>query len=460
MNAIQLRLNGEDRRIDGVAPTTMLLDWLRSEGLTGTKEGCGEGDCGACTVAVRRHGKPTAALNACIMPIALAHGAHVTTVEAVEHPIKHALVEHHGSQCGFCTPGFVMTVAALPADTPTDRCSLENALAGNLCRCTGYGPILAATADAIPAAPSPSDAPPEVVSLDMSADGVRFRCPTTEDEFAQALAQSPDARIIAGATDVGLWMTKHLYEAAEFISIASVACLSSIKDDGETLTIGAAVTHADFMAAIAGKAPSVSELMRRFAGPQVRAAGTVCGNIANGSPIGDLPPALIAAGATVEIASKTGRRVIPLADFFIAYGRQDRVPGEYVRALRVSWSGLSSVSCHKVSKRFDSDISAVMAAFSVTLDGDRVSAARIAFGGMAATPKRAPHAEAALIGQPYTPDGVLGAIAALADDFAPISDLRASAEYRLKVAGKLFIRDAIERGDKTVRTRLAGRAAA
>jgi xanthine dehydrogenase small subunit len=472
-------LNGTRVKVSGVPPATTLLEWLRAEGHTGTKEGCAEGDCGACTVALRTpaddgDGLVTRAVNACIMALPMAHGAEVVTVEgigdpAAPHPVQREMAERHGSQCGFCTPGIVMSLWSREPGEPADRQATEDRLAGNLCRCTGYGPILEAArhsagpADALrdPArdratAEALRAAPP----LDYSAGGRRFLAPHTEEGFAAALAENPDARILSGATDVGLWITKDLYDPATILWTGRVGAFRRIVRDGDRLVVGAAVKHAEFHAAVAEESPQLAELMRRFGGLQVRNAGTVGGNIANGSPIGDLPPALIAAGATLELGHEGGTRTLPLEDYFIAYGKQDRHPGEYVRAVNIPLDGLRGLTCHKVSKRFDSDITAVLACIMLTIEDGIVDEARIAFGGMAATPKRAPHAEAALAGRPYERAEVDNAAAALAEDFAPITDLRASAAYRLKVAQNLLRRDHLERTDPEAATRLAGQAIA
>ncbi len=476
-SAIRFVVNGKARTV-AAPPTLTLLEWLRAEGLVGTKEGCAEGDCGACTVAVQRataDGRlETCALNACIMPLPMVHGAAVRTVEGVAdgdtpHPIQREMAEQHASQCGFCTPGFVMSLWARPPGAPTDRQALEDRLAGNLCRCTGYGPILAAAQASAQAADAARDAAAETAlalqigaigPLEMSVGRHHVIVPHDEASFAHNLAAHPNARIIAGATDVGLWITKKLYDPQTTIFIGQVRELQAVAVEDDMLMVGAAVPQETFAHTISGISPSLAEMMRRFGGLQVRSAGTVGGNIANGSPIGDLPPALIAAGATLSIAKAGGRRKMPLEDFFIAYGKQDLEPGEYVRGVLIPLDGLARLTCHKITKRLDSDISAVMLAIALEFDGDTVRSARIAAGGMAATPKRAKAAEAALIGRRYDRDAIAAAADALAEDFQPISDLRASAEYRLKVAANLLTRDFVERTDPATPTRLAGTALA
>jgi xanthine dehydrogenase small subunit len=479
-DAIRLILNGTPLEVRDVASTTTVLDWLRiRRGLTGTKEGCNEGDCGACTVAVRwLEGERlvTRPLNACIQLMPMMHGREIVTVEHLAapdgrlHPVQAALAELHGSQCGFCTPGIVMSLwAATRAGAPAEACDV---LAGNLCRCTGYGPILAATqavqntprsdweapdAEAIAALRALNAVGPLVVE----AEGRRFHAPTDLDNLADLVAQHPEATLLGGATDVGLWVTKHLFDPAMLIHTGRVAELTAVREEADGLWIGSAATYAAAAPAVAALYPDMGELIRRIGSVQVRAAGTVGGNIANGSPIGDMPPALIAAGATVVLRHGRDRRAMPLEAFFLAYRRQDRHPGEFVEALRLPRPAAPGrLRCYKVSKRFDQDITAVCGCFDVAMEGGTVTAARLAFGGMAATPKRAAAAEAALVGRPWGEPAVAQAIAALDTDFAPLTDMRASAAYRRTVAGNLLRRYLIETTLPATATRLAGRTAA
>ncbi|MEM8855223.1 MAG: xanthine dehydrogenase small subunit [Pseudomonadota bacterium] len=472
-SAIHMVVNGTAVTVEGAPPTLTLLEWLRANTMTGTKEGCAEGDCGACTIALRTvdGGRLlTRPVNACIMPLAMAHGAAVVTVEGIStpmHPVQRQMATRHASQCGFCTPGFVMNLWSRPQGEPTDRQTLEDRLAGNLCRCTGYGPILQAAkgaaqdADALadPAADAAlADTLSAIGPLQYEAEGRTVIVPLREADLAAALSDHPDATLIAGATDVGLWVTKNLYDPAVAVFLHRVEALQTIRADEHQLSVGAGVRLADLHRAVAPHHPALSELLRRFGGLQVRSAGTVGGNIANGSPIGDLPPALIATGATLTLASKKGERTLPLEDFFIAYGRQDRAPGEYVRAVHIPLEGLKRLSCHKVSKRFDSDITAVLGCFALTLEDGVVADARLAFGGMAGTPARAQRAEAALMGRLYDEDAVAAAADALVEDFAPIDDQRASAPYRMLVAQNLLRRDHMERTGSAPLTRLPGSA--
>jgi xanthine dehydrogenase small subunit len=474
-------------RLGGVAPHLTLLDYLRlHEGATGTKEGCAEGDCGACTVVLRRRsgdGVAYQAVNACIMLAGQADGADLVTVEdlAAEgrlHPVQQAMVDFHGSQCGFCTPGFVMSLFALyhasppspatagvpPASgqeradrTPAvpgepSRSRVNDAIAGNLCRCTGYRPIVDAGLAACAAGrqdrftANEHETARALAALDDGDDLFTgtperfFAAPSSIGALAALHAGHPDAVLIAGATDVGLWITKGLRDLPKIIWLGRVKGLDEIEDGAGQVTFGAAVTHAAAQPHLAAIDPDLGELMRRFAGPQIRNVGTIGGNIANGSPIGDTPPALIALGATVVLQRGDATRTLPLADFFIAYALQDRRPGEFVRAVAVpKLAPDERFRCYKVSRRVDQDISAVIGAFKLRLSGSRVTAARIAFGGMAATPKRAAAAEAALSGAEVAdPAAVDAACDRLATDFTPISDLRAGAGYRMTVAQALL----------------------
>ncbi|SEM95029.1 xanthine dehydrogenase small subunit [Pseudorhodobacter antarcticus] len=467
MPDIAFHLNGTPVRVTGASPTHTLLDWLREDrGLTGTKEGCNEGDCGACTVMVTDGSGPRA-LNACILFLPQLQGKSVRTVEGLvapdgaPHPVQDAMVAHHGSQCGFCTPGFVVTMVAAHAQGRTDH---DTVLAGNLCRCTGYAPIIRA-AEAAKDAPVPQWIKDETTQFAQNATFALAKIPSggegfapiakpvggadsppaalyqphTTNDLATWYAAHPDATLIAGATDVGLWVTKQLRDLAPVAFLGGIADLKTITAQGDQLRVGAGANINEVMAAVAGPLPSFAEMLRRYASDQIRNAATIGGNIANGSPIGDAPPALIALGATLHLRQGDTRRDLPLEDFFIEYRKQDRLPGEFVEAVSFT-TDAPNLRCYKLSKRFDQDISAVCGCFNVTVAGGVVTAARIAFGGMAGTPKRAKGAEAALMGQPFTLATAMAARAAMADDFAPLSDMRASAAYRTTTAGNMMIR--------------------
>jgi len=415
------------------APTVTLLDWLREgRGLCGTKEGCNEGDCGACTVMVT--GQDGArALNACILFMPQLDGKAVRTVEGLAgpdgalHPVQQAMVEHHGSQCGFCTPGFVMSMATAHRNGRTDH---DDQLAGNLCRCTGYAPIVRA-AEAASAAPVP-----EWVQ-DEAARG--FHPPYGLDAFAEWYADNPEATLVAGATDVGLWVTKQLRDLDQVGFVAQCPELNAVTRTDDAIHFGAGVSMTEVLAAIKDDYPSYAEMIRRYGSVQVRNAATIGGNIANGSPIGDNPPALIALGATLHLRLRDAERTMPLEDFFLEYGKQDRQPGELVTGVTVPL-GVASHRVYKLSKRFDQDISAVCGGFNVTVQDGVVTSARIAFGGMAGTPHRAAATESALIGQPWSAETIEAAAAKMGEDYKPMTDMRASAAYRLTAAQNMLRR--------------------
>ena len=448
MSEIAFLLNGTPIRVSGDAPTRTLLDFLReTKGLTGTKEGCNEGDCGACTVMVTDE-DGAKALNSCILFLPQLNGKAVRTVEGLSgpagemHPVQAAMVDHHGSQCGFCTPGFCVSMAVGHMAGRTDH---DTVLAGNLCRCTGYAPIIRA-AKAAETAPVPDWMTTDAFNVAQISSGGAggeapphgFR-PRDLDAFADWYAANPDATLIAGATDVGLWVTKQLRDLPKPTFLGGLADLKGIDRQGDTLRLGAGVTIEALRAAVAPLHPSFAELLRRYASLQVRNAATIGGNIANGSPIGDGPPALIALGATLHLRRGQERRAIALEDFFLEYRKQDRLPGEFVEAVTLP-AHAPAFRVYKLSKRFDQDISAVCGGFNVTVIDGKVQNARIAFGGMAGIPKRAAAVEAALVGNRWTLETVAAAKAAMAQDFAPMTDMRASADYRLMAAQNMLTR--------------------
>jgi len=464
----------------GFPPMTTVLDWLRLERrLTGTKEGCGEGDCGACTVALGRLKDGRLAYepaNACIMLLGQLDGAELVTVEDMAaggrlHPVQQALVDHHGSQCGFCTPGFVMSLFTLYQEgAGADREAVLERLAGNLCRCTGYRPIVDAALAACAAAPDDAHArrsAATAAALADLADGgdvfvgteeAFFAAPASLDVLAALTARHPDATLVGGATDVGLWITKQLRTLPKLVHTGRVAELRTMTQTEDALTIGAAVTYADAAEALGALDPDVALLLQRLGSAQVRTAGTIGGNVANGSPIGDMPPLLIALGAEVSLRHGETVRTLPLQDFFLAYGRQDRAPGEVVTHLTVPRLAAGEhLRVFKIAKRHDQDISSVMLAMAVRLEGRRIAGARIAFGGMAGIPKRAAAVEAALSGVAVDDVTAVGrAVALLGEDFTPLDDHRASAAYRLTVAANLIAKGLAEiaGGDRSS-TRLA-----
>jgi len=441
--------------------TTTLLQYLRGTlGRCGTKEGCAEGDCGACTVVVgeaRDGAMRYRAVNSCIRFVPTLDGKEVVTVESLRgpegrlHPVQQAMVEAHASQCGFCTPGFVMSLFALWLERErVSRAEAVEAITGNLCRCTGYRPIIEAAMRMHALGTSahwprgPANARKRRDALPADAAGVSlpgFHAPRTVAQLADAYARAPDSLLLAGGTDVGLWVTKQLRELPPILYLGDVAELDHIDEREAMLEIGAAVSLTDAYAAIVERYPMLAELANRFGSPPVRNSGTLCGNLANGSPIGDSMPVLIALGAEVVLRRGSGERSIPLEALYRAYRETTLDKGEFVRAVRIPTPREGRiVDTYKVSKRFDQDISAVCAGFAVTLRDGSVAEARIAYGGMAAIPKRAFAAEAALQGKPWTLASVRGTTQALRTDFKPIGDMRASAAYRSRVAAALLER--------------------
>jgi xanthine dehydrogenase small subunit len=460
--------------VDGVAPTRTVLDWLREDArCTGTKEGCNEGDCGACTVVVGElpgtahaaspelvGGLRLTTTNACLQFLPTLDGKALFTVEDLKggtddlHAVQRAMVECDGSQCGFCTPGFVMSLWATyqhhqARGTRPTRQQLADELSGNLCRCTGYRPILDAGERMfdLPAAPldtAPARAALEALRSDetfrYAAGGAELVAPKTLDAFAAEFLAQPDARILAGSTDIGLWVNKLFRPLPALLYVGDVDALKRIETNDGVLSIGAAASLEDAWRALVARWPTLAEIWLRFAGVPLRHSGTMGGNVANGSPIGDSAPVLMALDARLVLRRGERVRRLALEDFYTGYMQNRLEPGEFVEAIEVPLAGTAQVRAWKISKRFDCDISAVCAGVSLALDGDVVRSARLAFGGLAATVQRAARAEAALQGQPWTEASLRAAQDALAADFTPLSDMRASAAYRLQAAQNLLRR--------------------
>jgi len=479
-------LDGEVVEIEGVDPNRTVLQFLREDlGRTGTKEGCAEGDCGACTVVLvdlDKSGKrlKARAVNSCIQFLPTLDGKELLTVESLGndaselHPSQKAMVECHGSQCGFCTPGFVMSLFALyKSNAKPTRREIDEALAGNLCRCTGYSPIVDA-ASAMYADPadggnwliSPGNAPAnedeqqriEKIAMLGSGEpfcvegnGRKFFAPQTLDQFAALVAQYSSATILAGGTDIGLWVTKQQQNLDVVIYTGKVSGLGDSAVDDGYLDIGAAVSLTDAMSLIIEYYPALEELFVRFASPPIRNAATLGGNIANGSPIGDSMPALMVLNTELVLHAGGKRRTLSLTDFYLGYQETDLKPGEFLERIRIPLPADGEhVHSYKVSKRFDQDISAVCGAYRLNLDGNKVAGIHIAYGGMAAIPARALQCEQALLGTKWNEDSIDRAMLALDEDYSPISDMRSSSEYRRQVCKNLLKRFYLESGGKAV----------
>jgi xanthine dehydrogenase small subunit len=493
---VRFVLDGEVVAVDDIDPTRTVLNFLREDlGRTGTKEGCAEGDCGACTVVLGEldgAGVRFRAVNACIQFVPTLDGKELITVESLKradgtlHPVQQAMVDCHGSQCGFCTPGFVMSLFALykSASRPS-RDEVNDAIAGNLCRCTGYRPIVEAASrmyaygDGAGKADenwmncsfsSLTDRQPSRSERDMieRLRSIRRRdtlalqhgnrlyfAPTRLAELAALRVEHPDARIVAGCTDVGLWVTKQHRDLDKVIYVGDVAELAQIATSDAHVEIGAAASLTDAFAELVRHYPELDELFRRFASPPIRNAGTLGGNIANGSPIGDSMPALIALGTSLVLRKGGRTRELPLDEFYVAYQKTALAPGEFVERIRVPKPDAAAhVRSYKISKRFDQDISAVCSGYRIGVEDGIVRSARIAYGGVAAIPKRALACERALLDRPWNEESVRAAMAELDRDFAPLTDMRASASYRRLVTKNLLYRCWVETSGAGTATRV------
>lgn len=488
---VRFFLNGNLTIVQDLASDTTLLRYLRSQqAQTGTKEGCGSGDCGACSVLLgeKQEGQwRYKAINACITFVAQLNGKSVVTVDALAtgrgtfnggdsdaqlHPAQQAMVDYHGSQCGFCTPGIVMSLAALhesinngeDAQQQATQHQIIEALSGNLCRCTGYRPIIEA-ASHLNDYPDNRDNAIQVWQPEVKTDTAEATeqagfgnaeqqawAPENEDQLKQLLQQYPQARLVAGATDLALDVTQFLKPIDKLIAINGIDSLKTINDEEHALLIGAAATYSDIEPLLAHYFPEFAQLLQRLGSRQVRNNGTLGGNIANASPIGDTPPVLLALGACIELASApgvvndSGSRWLKLQDFFVDYKKTVQQPGEYVRTIKIpKLKAAEQLKVYKISKRLEDDISAVLAAFKVTLSEDKkVTAISTGFGGMAAIPKAAAELENALIGLSVNGTQFRQAAEKLSQDFTPMSDVRATDEYRLLVAKNLVQKCALE----------------
>lgn len=488
MGGIQITVNGQIRGGDQVGPHTRLLDWLRTEGLTGAKEGCAEGECGACAVMVARPDGPTqsrwTSVNACLPPALAFDGQEIVTAEGLSaggkpfsdgdlHPVQQEMAARGGSQCGYCTPGFVCSMAAeyyrpdrgtsgldAPARAGTSAIGQEHttghecgpngfdlhALSGNLCRCTGYRPIR----DAAYALTSPDEADPLLARQAQAAPAPRrtrvvagdggFVRPMTLEGLLVLMAENPESTLVAGSTDVGVEVNLRHSRPSLTVAIDRLEQLRVLEIEPERIEIGAALTLTEVERGLAGQVPLLARVFPQFASRLIRNAASIGGNLATGSPIGDLAPALLALDASVLLASVGGERDVALAEYFTGYRRSVRQPGELLRAVRIPLPLADHTAFYKIAKRRFDDISSVSVAFAMQLDGEVISSIRIGLGGVAATPIRASRTEAALVGRRWTLEVAQAAAPIMSGEGTPIDDLRSSAAYRSAMLGKALLK--------------------
>ena len=467
---IKFYLNHELIELSDVGARDTLLDFLRLEkSLTGTKEGCGEGDCGACTVLVGRIESSELkykVVNACICLVPSLSSSHIVTVEYLRsmdgslHPVQKAMVQSHGSQCGFCTPGVVMSLysAWLQSTEPT-LTNIEKSLQGNLCRCTGYGPIIKAAKSInnygllrddklLQSRASMKNNLLDITSKQQALVGriinSKYIIPHSLENFADLFIEHPSATIVAGATDVGLWITKDLSTINPLIFIANLKELKTILEEEEQIELGSCVTYSDAQPTLLRYFPKTVEYLNRIAGEQIRNVGTIGGNIGNGSPIGDLAPLFIALRGTMTLRKGALTREIAIENFFLDYRLQDIKISEFIEKINIPLNKNLFLFPYKISKRRDEDISTVAAVFSFEVLENKIFNVRLVFGGMAATPKRASRAENILEGKVF--DASISKLAQLAleNDFTPMSDMRATSDYRMLVAKNLIRKCQVE----------------
>ncbi|MFP3986482.1 FAD binding domain-containing protein [Streptomyces sp. E11-3] len=478
MTAARITVNGKETPLSPAAPHTTVLDFLRDRGLTGTKEGCAEGECGACSVLVARPGvnKPTdwVAVNACLVPAAALDGQEIVTSEGLAtagdpgtppalHPVQEEMAVRGGSQCGYCTPGFVCSMAAeyyrpdrcAHADSadsvdPAETTDAEHgpngfdlhALSGNLCRCTGYRPIRdAAYAVGTPTGEDPlaqrrEQSPPAPVATEYAQDDSTFLRRNTLAETLRLLRERPDAVVVAGSTDYGVEVNIRSRRADCVVAIDRLAELRELRVESDYIELGAALTLTEIERRLDGDVPLLAELFPQFASRLIRNGATLGGNLGTGSPIGDSPPVLLALEASVVLADADGERVVPLADYFTGYRQSVRRPGELIRAVRVPLPLSPVVAFHKIAKRRFDDISSVAVAFALDIEDGIVRKARIGLGGVAATPIRALATEAVLEGEPWAAETVEAAARVLRGEGTPMDDHRASSLYRSAMLGQ------------------------
>jgi len=469
-STFEFTLNGKPFRVEAVSPNTTLLEYLRSTGLTGSKEGCAEGDCGACSVAIiERNSKGKAvyrAVNSCIMPVCLVAGREVVTVEGVckaesnLHPVQHAMVEHLGSQCGYCTPGFICSMfEGYYRDDVHTHDDVDEQLAGNLCRCTGYRPIRDAAESAYTCGKKTGafaeclhTASAQLAAAEFNCGNEKFLRPTSLRDLFAAMKTNPDARLVAGATELGLEITKRYKKFSTLISTEGIAKLKEIVSTATEWHIGAAVTLTEIHDLLGEEFPMLGDMLHVFGSRQIRNRATMGGNIVTASPIGDSAPCLLALDAKVVLArggdapspnqirdegvAATIERTLPISDFFLSYRKTALQPGEILKTILIPRGATAAeitrkTAWFKVSKRREMDISTVAGAFVVDLDAQNtIRHVRLGYGGVAATPLCAKNTEAALLGKKWSPETITGVLAVLGKEFAPISDVRGTAEYR------------------------------
>jgi xanthine dehydrogenase small subunit len=465
-SSLTLTINGKAVDLRNISPTTTLLEYLRQSGQIGTKEGCGDGDCGACTVAVIGLGADGnlhyQALNSCLIPVSALVGREIITVEGIAdrelHPVQAAMVKTGGSQCGYCTPGFIMSLFAAYYDGAVNDACVE----GNLCRCTGYLAIRRAAQQMSEGLPDDrfsqklTQPLPEPTPIHYESHQQQFYRPTQLQTVLELLQQHPNATLVAGATDLGLEFSQHRQTFPVLISLEAVAELNFIHQTDEWVEIGAAVPLSQIETQLRGVFPSLDEMLHWFAARQIRNRATLGGNIGTASPIGDLPPVLLSLDAEIKIASVGGARTMPLADFFQGYRQTALQSGEVIVSCKVSRTitpgAVQRLSqSYKIGKRGTDDISIVAAAFTIDLDKHhRILHARLAYGGVAATPARAIAVEQQLVGQLWNIVTVQHAKVALQEAFTPLTDLRGSANYRTMLVANLFEKFFVEMGGTKV----------
>jgi xanthine dehydrogenase small subunit len=467
-NTIKFLMNNDLVEIENIDPNTTVLQYLREEQFkSGTKEGCASGDCGACTVVLAELGNELdsdnnaqlnyKSVNACITFIGNLHGKQLITVEDLKdgaklHHAQQTIVDNHGTQCGFCTPGFVMSSFALHKhNQQPNRDEVLEALAGNLCRCTGYRSIIEAAITSSKHAEDDSFAKHYQQTMNtltelqklptpiLNGNGNTYIAPQNIDELATELTNEPKSTLVAGGTDLALSVTQNLAVIKNLVYVGNVAELTTIEENESEIVIGSALPYSDFIDTLHHYYPDLGDMIERIGAKQVRNTGTLGGNVGNASPIGDMPPALIALGATMTLHLNGKERTILVEDFFLDYKKTVLQTSEFIKSIQIPKpTAGQTLKLYKISKRLDDDISAVLAAFFIEQDGQDITNVRLAFGGMAAIPKRGAAAEAALLGKGFTKETVAQAKIALATDFQPMTDVRASDQYRMTVAQNLI----------------------